>query len=187
MPLGKPLLDLLDRMGHGGLLLDVNGHVSALNPTARRLLCEHFPESGAPSWARQALQSLLKLELSERFTMEQETWVAVPRPGQRHLMLHAVPLQQFNGFGPHTVLTLIDLDGAPKHNIEAIQKIFGVTPAEARIAVEIACGLSVDEIAQASGVAANTVRKQLASVFSKTRTHRQTELACLLARVAILP
>jgi AraC-like DNA-binding protein len=46
-----------------------------------------------------------------------------------------------------------------------------LTQAEARVALAITRGESLDEIARARGVTVATVRTQLKSVFSKTRTH----------------
>ena len=45
----------------------------------------------------------------------------------------------------------------------------------------------LSKIAKDHRVCVATVRSQLASVFAKTNTRRQTELAMLLARIAILP
>ena len=64
---------------------------------------------------------------------------------------------------------------------------FGLTAAEAKVAVQIGRGDMLADIAGEHGVSVATVRSQLASVFAKTQTRRQTELAMLLARIAILP
>ena len=63
MPLGKPLLDTLERMGCGGMVLDTSGNALQINPTALRLLQQ---EAGSPSrpandleWVRGAITRLL--------------------------------------------------------------------------------------------------------------------------------
>jgi DNA-binding CsgD family transcriptional regulator len=58
---------------------------------------------------------------------------------------------------------------------------FQLTPAEARIAFGIACGEKLTTIAKVHGVAVTTAKTQLQSVFKKTGTHRQAELAAMLA------
>lgn len=60
---------------------------------------------------------------------------------------------------------------------------FGLTQAEARIALGIMRGESVATIAAARGIAVATARTQLKSVFAKTRTHRQAELAAFVGRI----
>ena len=60
---------------------------------------------------------------------------------------------------------------------------FHLTPAEVRIALGIARGESLATIAIANGTSVETVRTQLKSVFNKTGTHRQAELAVLIGRL----
>ena len=57
---------------------------------------------------------------------------------------------------------------------------FQLTPAEARIALGIARGKTLANIAHLHGISVQTAKTYLKSVFSKTHTHRQTELAILL-------
>jgi len=58
--------------------------------------------------------------------------------------------------------------------------MFGLTDAEARIAVALAAGKTLDEIAHDSGRSKNTLRAQMQVVFEKTGTSRQAELVRLL-------
>jgi len=61
---------------------------------------------------------------------------------------------------------------------------FRLTPAETRIAIGIACGKPLADIADTHGITVQTARTQLKSVFSKTRTNRQAQLAVFLLDVA---
>lgn len=56
----------------------------------------------------------------------------------------------------------------------------GLTPAEARLAVALAEGLSLEEAAAKLKVSINTVRSQLQAVFAKTGIRRQAELTAML-------
>jgi len=186
------LLNALDRMGHGGLVLNTAGQVIQINDTGKRLLRENGgrgQHDHDPDWTRQALKALLRSAGAARFRMDEDAWVAIRRDADhsRSLVLHAVPITEGAASGPHTVVILVDLDATPRPQAEALQKIFGLTPAEARLAIEIAGGRSPEEIAEAAGIKVATLRKQLASVFAKTNTRRQPELIALLARVSILP
>ena len=190
MLLGKPLLSALDRMGCGGVILDASGDVLDLNPVAEYFLraTSRLPSDQPlpPEAARSALKALLRAG-DTRFTVEGDTWVVVERQEQRPLVLHSLPLSNGTDPGPHTMVILIDLTQTPQPSSATLQKIFGLTAAEARLAVLIARGETLDQVAQACKVSMATARTQLSGVFQKTRTHRQAELVALLARVSILP
>lgn len=64
-----------------------------------------------------------------------------------------------------------------------VAECFDLTPAEARVAVQIVNGASSKEIAQRSGAALPTVRTQLKRVMEKTGVSRQSDLVRLLLGV----
>ena len=114
VPLGKPLLNALDRMGHGGLVLNTAGQVIQINDTGKRLLRENGggQHDHDPDWTRQALKALLRSAGAARFRMDEDAWVAIRRDADhsRPLVLHAVPITEGAASGPHTVVILVDLD-----------------------------------------------------------------------------
>jgi DNA-binding CsgD family transcriptional regulator len=189
-PLGQPLIEALERMGCGGVLLDETGDALLTNPTAARLLRENVgPPSGQVDereWVRSAIRRLLRSS-SERFTLNADTWVTIPRADKRDLVLHAVAIGEAGDAQAHTVLILVDLSTSPQPQPEVLETLFGLTSAEAKLAVRITRGDTPADIALENGVSIATVRSQLAAVFAKTQTSRQAELVALLARVAILP
>ncbi len=63
---------------------------------------------------------------------------------------------------------------------ELLQQLFGLSAAEARVVTGIAAGSSLAQLAEAAQVSINTMRTQLQTAFSKTGTHRQTELVNLV-------
>ncbi len=71
----------------------------------------------------------------------------------------------------------------PLHGAE-VMHIFGLTSAEARVALRLAVGLSLAEIADESGVSVNTVRAQLRSIYAKTGVTKQSELVATIWRIA---
>lgn len=176
-------------MGYGGLVLDTAGQVLLLNDPAASILQRYGGVSNEPEtdrW-RPALKTLLRSGEAARFRLDENAWVVLRREGGQPLVLHAIPLPGSDPAGSHTLVILVDLQEALSPRREALQKIFAFTPAEAGLAAEIAEGRSPDEIAEIRGVAVGTVRKQLASVFTKTGTGRQSELVALLSRASILP
>lgn len=69
---------------------------------------------------------------------------------------------------------------------ETLTRSFGLTPAEARLAVRLKDGLTLAEAAETLGVALNTARNQLRAIFDKLGLRRQSELVRALAQLAQL-
>lgn len=84
------------------------------------------------------------------------------------------------GLRPVVMLLFYHPHSAPAIDASLLYAVFGLTPAECRIATLLAEGLSLKKIAQVQGTQHDTVRKQLRSIYQKTSTNRQPELIRLL-------
>jgi len=62
----------------------------------------------------------------------------------------------------------------------ALRRLYGLTPAEARLAQALVAGEHLNDIAEHLGITKETARSQLKAVFAKTDTHRQAELVRVL-------
>jgi DNA-binding CsgD family transcriptional regulator len=71
-------------------------------------------------------------------------------------------------------------DAASSADISLLRVSFGLTAAEARLALQLAAGSTLADAADAFGVTQNTVRAQLRAVFEKTGARRQSDLIRLL-------
>ena len=60
--------------------------------------------------------------------------------------------------------------------VPVLQELFGLTPAEAKLASLLAAGLRIDAAAEQLGISVHTARAQLKQVCTKTGTHRQAAL-----------
>jgi DNA-binding CsgD family transcriptional regulator len=67
--------------------------------------------------------------------------------------------------------------------LERIMDAYGLTRAEAKVALAAAAGNTVAETARLLSLSPNTIKTHLRKVFAKTSTRRQTELAKLMASV----
>lgn len=67
-------------------------------------------------------------------------------------------------------------------DLERLRALFGLTLAEGLLAQEFMNGKSIQEVASERGLSRNTVRVQLAAVFQKTSTGRQSEMVSVLFR-----
>jgi DNA-binding CsgD family transcriptional regulator len=112
--------------------------------------------------------------------------VSIPRADQPHpLLVSALRLDCVSKdiFGRYkAILTFTDLDKSVALSADDLCQLFHLTSAEARLAVGLANGKSLDAVAKESSIKKHTARHELKSVFSKLSVHRQSELVGLLAR-----
>ncbi len=80
---------------------------------------------------------------------------------------------------PAAVVLVTDPD-RPLVATRVLQRLYGLTAAEARLACIVASGQTLDDAADALGITLNTARWTLKNVFAKTDTSRQAELVRLL-------
>jgi DNA-binding CsgD family transcriptional regulator len=104
--------------------------------------------------------------------------------GRAPMVVHLLPLRReardiFSGAFCLLFVTSVVARKAPQPTL--LEVLFDLTPAEAKVASLIANGRPVAAIAQRQGVAENTVRIHLKSIFAKTGVHRQAELVNLLS------
>ncbi len=81
---------------------------------------------------------------------------------------------------PLAVLFVTDPERRAETPPEVLQKLFGLTPAEARVLDHVVSGLTLKDIAALTGRSDETVRSQLKSIFQKTATSRQADLVRLV-------
>ena len=79
-------------------------------------------------------------------------------------------------------LTPLGLPQAPP--IELVQSLFDLTPAEARVARDLASGMAVEAIAADAGVSSNTIRTHVRGIFEKTGCTRQAEVVALFTGIS---
>jgi DNA-binding CsgD family transcriptional regulator len=80
------------------------------------------------------------------------------------------------------VLTPLTAPRAPA--VELVRSLFDLTPAEARVARDLADGKTVSEIAAGSGVSPNTTKAHVRGVLQKTGCSRQVDVIALLGGIA---
>ena len=78
------------------------------------------------------------------------------------------------------VAFIVDPSQRQRPTQDILRTLFGLTPAECRVALLLADGHSPREISQKVGVSFKTIRSQIKSTFSKTNVRRQGELIRLL-------
>lgn len=87
---------------------------------------------------------------------------------------------------PAAMLLVIDSEHSHQGPETQLVALFGLTPAEARVACEVARGCDPKYVADALCVMPSTVRTHLHHVFAKTGTRRQADLMRLIARITVV-
>jgi DNA-binding CsgD family transcriptional regulator len=77
------------------------------------------------------------------------------------------------------------VDAADIPSADLAQRLFALTPAEARIAVLVGAGVSPRQAAMQLGISEGNLRTALKRVFAKIGVSRQSELATLLAKLRL--
>lgn len=188
------MLEAFDRMGAGGILIDAQGRALRLNSSVRPhigrgLTIERGQVCASYGGADPALQALIgsAVQADPAHEAPPRDAVVLPRPGQGPLIVHAAPIvgsAQDVFQRARAILVLVDPDRRREPGECTLHRAFGLSPAEARIALGLAHGQDLAEIATAQGITTATARKQLQSVLAKTGTHRQAELVALVMRLA---
>lgn len=180
----QSLVNALDLLTCGAILLTTSGRVDRLNRSAEAYLGRGLVlvrdrlraqvRDGDP-----ALQQLITSAVSQAPLRPAQAVVALPRPERRPIIIQAARLAPGDGASFCAVLILLDGDKQRKPSEEVLRQAFGLTVCEGRLALAVAQGHEVKEIAAAYNICEGTVRSHLKAVFAKTGTRRQAELrAC---------
>jgi DNA-binding CsgD family transcriptional regulator len=79
------------------------------------------------------------------------------------------------------MIVITDPAAQPRSREDLLMSLFGLTPAEARVAMLLASGLDPKEISEKTETTQNTVRFQLKVIYRKTGVNRQSQLVRLLS------
>ncbi len=83
---------------------------------------------------------------------------------------------------PHLMVFISDPEKKYEIDIKMLMSLYGLTRAEALLAKNLAEGQSLDQSAASLGIARNTARAQLRSIFSKTGVTQQSMLVSLILK-----
>jgi DNA-binding CsgD family transcriptional regulator len=185
--------DMLDRLSDGVVVLDRRASVLFVNAAARGLETEgafRLRQSIAtPSSVHtQRLAELIKLALSGA----PGGTMSFPRNADGQLLTILVSSIRSKDYGrlsdagfKDAAVLLFIVDPANRRSIPLgqIMDAYGLTQAEARVALAASSGNTVGETAQLLKLSPNTIKTHLRRVFAKTATGRQAELAGLIVAV----
>jgi len=157
------------------------------NAAAERLLGEDLQISSGRVLCRdprsndQLAGAIKALLWSEQATT---TPVVAPKASGGKLVIYPMrlrglttsPLSAF-----HAILVITDTDAVNSAATSTFRDVFDLTPAESRLAAAIATGKDLETFAIERQLSRQTLRTQLRSIFLKTGTNRQAQLAVMLS------
>lgn len=83
---------------------------------------------------------------------------------------------------PCAAVFISDPDLRESASQQTLGELFGLTPAEANLAILLSRGLSLAEVSEAQNISQHTARAQLKAIFAKTGVSRQAELVRLVLK-----
>ncbi|HWB49594.1 MAG TPA: hypothetical protein VG651_10830 [Stellaceae bacterium] len=171
-------------IGRGGKVLDANAAADAL--FASDLYVKDGRLHLASPLARDELgQAIRKLDATTDAPVAVDPIVVARREAPplviRFLSVPAAARAPFLGARALLVLTPAEPRRGP--SAAMLARLFGLTPAEARLGSLLAEGMALEAAAAELRIGKETARTQLKAIFDKTDTHRQPELVALLARI----
>lgn len=180
----------LDLVAPGMVLLNARGRVIFANQRARQLASESHTlrlHDTLSTQGNTSLQLRHTLEAALQASHEDQEIVLslrLPhRPGDHGLLMLACSLEQRHDALEEeaSVVVMLSAPGQRTPLPDGIlASLFGLTPAETRIALALLGGLRSEEIAEQIGVSTTTVAFHLRNLFQKTDTRRQADLIALL-------
>jgi len=185
--------ETLHHLSIGIILVDATGTPVFTNRQAEAIIAEghglSITRNGlqASSWVD--TQALRKLIFDANKAVQKTGGalaIATPSSSQP-LSVLVTPINKENDFGfgidmpQATAALFIGLAGQQQDfSAKVLNQLYGLTYAEARLAIALANGHSLEKIAEQFKVSKNTIRNQLKSCFQKTGVNRQTELVKLI-------
>jgi DNA-binding CsgD family transcriptional regulator len=180
----------LEIMGLPAAVLSSSGRVMAVNARLQRMDAAFLPvaHGGLAIAEGEANRLFQKAVIGINQTTTAVCSIPVPVIGsEAAFVVHLLPLRRaahdvFDGADTLVIATPIaPTKLVPSANL--LNALFDLTPAEARLAVDLADGLTLAESAIRHAVTVKTARTYLERIFRKTGTSRQSQLVNMLKAV----
>jgi DNA-binding CsgD family transcriptional regulator len=183
----RTLAQTLGMIGLAAAVLGVSGQVLAANRQFGALpsgIIRHM--RGRPKLLDAAADRLIE-DVLARHGSQSGSVHSIPirsGAGKSPAIVHLISLHEGarEAFpGATGILVVATIGGRPALSARFLRQLFGLSPAEARVANAIAAQQTIRTMADDFGVPRETVRSQLKTVLAKTGTKRQLDLALLVA------
>jgi DNA-binding CsgD family transcriptional regulator/PAS domain-containing protein len=186
----------VDQLSVATIILDEQGRVLNTNSMAANILEQRdgIAVQGQEVLlgnraANERLQEILRSAISAQLAGETSMTRAlrVSRPSglpDLGLVIRPIPTREWAEGQSNPCIAVFISDPQAKENAsqQMLAELFGLTPAEANLAIKLARGMSLAEVSAEQNISQHTARAQLKSIFAKTGASRQAELVRLVLK-----
>jgi DNA-binding CsgD family transcriptional regulator/PAS domain-containing protein len=190
----------IDQLAFGVIILNERGHVLRVNETASRMMKEsqllrvvgNYLQAGEPDHellVANAIKALLGGTGNPAGTSGSLKITAANPARSLYMLLKPIHDSAPEAGSPTAGIAIfLSADKLQRNvSIGAFAKLYKLSRAEVALVTELLDGVSIIDASSSLGISENTARVQLRSVFTKTGTHRQTDLIRLvLTSLAII-
>lgn len=184
------VLSSLDLLPIAVLVLDQQGKILVANKTAKEVirLGGTIAVVDDTLSVESALHNKMFRQLINDSSQRIPGGLVIPRAALKPLAILVVPVPHNGKPGyPASLVFVADPEIPCVADTALLTRLFGFTPAEARVAALVMRGKPVGDIADELGITSHTTRNHLKRLFSKTHTNKQGELVhALLSSPAFL-
>jgi len=181
-------VQICQQLGMPAAVLRQDGQVVLTNPLFKELHSQFVFKDGRievsdPTANEFFKQGLVSLNSRNRDKIVYSNPV-MAADGHTSLIFHLLPME--GSFGSTLgILIVTTLNALEVPLTSLVERLFALTPAEARVAALIGSGRSPRQAAEKLGISVGTVRTALKHVFTKVGVSRQSELAILLTKLIL--
>jgi DNA-binding CsgD family transcriptional regulator len=185
-------LQALDQLAVASIVADAEGRVIEMNPAAERIVrCGNGLTTRQGRLRAERVFEAAKLaRLIAAAGSHEPSGAAAGRMlvgrggGKSPLTVSVAPLTpQLSGVDHRFVLILVVCPEDQASSADDWAKLYGLSPAESRLAAALMAGNRLSEIAARSGVRISTLRTQLSAILRKVGVERQADLVRVLSKV----
>lgn len=197
---GQACQACFDQLGRGWMLVSATCHLRDINQTGRLILDEEdglrlrqgMIEAIDPAINAHLLKSVAAgtgmrfaaADFGRPFEISRASGAS---PYMVSMMPHQTPDGWFNQGCDHVAILITDPAREEQHLMHALRNDYGLTIAEAQVALRVRGSRGLRQVALERGVSLSTTRIHLQRVFEKTATHRQSELIMLMSSLSAPP
>lgn len=182
-------INALEVLGSAVLLLDQQLHIVYGNRAANDILQQRdglSVQNRQLTVASASTRQALHLVFTRALNTQHSGMLGLVRPSGKHPFQLTVQALPAHGELRHSMpsarlmLVIVDPQALLETDIEELTMIHGLTPAEAKVCVQLLAGNNLKRCATTLDISYETVRSHIKSVYRKLSVHTQAELLNIL-------